>query len=229
MVEVATGLRPKPKTAAGPKPRAAAAAINLELAPVLALSPSADESTDSGADSRGSRSPAEGAPQLKKGQTLELQAWMTTAKISTCKESTRADLLQLLDASGLSGSYDFVYLPMNYKTRKNYGFAVVDFVDAAALRRAHGLLGGRRLADGTDVAFCGFYCQGLLSLIEKYGANTVVNEADDDIKPLVFEEGQWRVLVPRGLASVAACRQPVTRGGRRQRARCARRWPMLEQ
>jgi len=157
--------------------------------------------------------------RLAKGQPLELQGWMTTVKLSTRKEITRTDLMRLLDESGLSACYDFLYLPTSFKTRMNYGYAVVNFVDTASVQRARTLLKDWQPANEAEKTFSGFYCQGLVSLMEKYSASSVVNEPDDDIKPVVLQEGQWRVLLPQ-TQSPAPGVAFRCRGNKRRRSRC---------
>jgi len=205
--EVGAGVRPKPKVAAGPT-AAPRPKIGLDLAKWVPELAAEGEAANPG------------LPQLQKGQSLELEAWMTTVKISTCKDCTRADLLKSLEEVGLGSSCDFVYLPMNYKTGKNYGFAVVNFVDSESVRRASSVFSRQHEEDAEGFKVSGFYCQGLAALIDKYSVSAVVRESDDSLKPMFIYSQQWHVLQP---SLTGAGYQPAAKRSRRQRARCAAR------
>merc|ERR1712176_628017 len=49
-------------------------------------------------------------------------------------EYTRADLLGLLDHQGFNGLYDFVYVPVDFQTELNHGYA---FVNLTTVDNAH--------------------------------------------------------------------------------------------
>lgn len=131
---------------------------------------------------------------LRSEKHLPIDDGTTTVKLDMCKASTRTDLLRLLDASGLKSLYDFVYLPTNYKTRCNYGYAVVNFVSPAALQRARDTLEGHVWADDVAVTFSAFYCQGQKALMDKYRRSAIMSEADNEFKPLVLRAGKMCVL-----------------------------------
>jgi len=107
---------------------------------------------------------------------------------------TRSMLLQLLDVEGFSGAYDFVYLPIDFKTGSGLGYAFLNFTaqDIADQFRGHfngfsnWTMPSRKVAN-VDWSRPN---QGLQVHIERYRNSTVMHEiVPDDYKPAVFHVG----------------------------------------
>lgn len=121
-------------------------------------------------------------------------------------------LLALLDSEGLKGSYDFAYLPIDFRNRCNLGYAFVNFVNPET---ASGFM---RLFDGFDRWACESTEKGqvawsekggLKENIERYRNSAVMHESmPEQYRPMLFEAVTGRRLpfpppdkkVPKGFA-----------------------------
>jgi len=124
-------------------------------------------------------------------------------------------LLGLLDSEGFSGHYDFVYLPIDFKSHASLGYAFVNLTTT-------------KHAEGCWKAFEGFnkwvvpsqkVCsvnwstpfQGLDSHVDRYRNSPVMHEnVPDEYKPMLFT-GTDRVMFPSPTKKIRA---PRIRPGR---------------
>jgi len=95
----------------------------------------------------------------------------------------RSEVQAMLDDEGLAGEYDFLYVPIDFKTRVNLGYAIINFVTtdaAAAFRKAF----DGRVAVNTPIT-------GLDSLLQRYRNSPVMHPAvPDEYRPVVFRAGR---------------------------------------
>lgn len=78
------------------------------------------------------------------GQNLETKAVTTLMIRNVPNGYTRAMLMREMDSLGLSGMYDFVYLPIDRATRWNVGYAFINFVQPDAAEKARVSLSGHQ-------------------------------------------------------------------------------------
>lgn len=104
---------------------------------------------------------------------------------------TRAMLLRLLDEEGFAGEYDFVYLPMDFKTHASLGYAFVNLTstEQATLfwKKFEGF--NKWVVSSQKVCSVSWSCpyQGLNAHIERYRNSPVMHEdVPDEYKPMVF-------------------------------------------
>jgi hypothetical protein len=113
---------------------------------------------------------------------------------------SRTTLLTLLDESGYQNLYNLVYLPTDFMTSVNFGYAFVHFVSSKVANRFkkefHGFSGWNCNSSKTcSVDFCAEQC-GLDSLIKRYQNCPVMHElVPDEYKPALFLDGQ-RIAFP---------------------------------
>jgi len=108
---------------------------------------------------------------------------------------SRAKLIDLLEEKGFEGQFDLLYLPMDFKTKCNFGFAFVNLTTYEnALRFSHVFhnfaswpsSGCRKVC-----AVCWGEVQGLHANVVSYQNSAVMRKQDvpDDYKPAMFQNG----------------------------------------
>lgn len=104
---------------------------------------------------------------------------------------TRSMLLRLLDDEGFTGEYDFVYLPMDFKTHASLGYAFVNLTSTeqatAFWKKFEGF--NKWVVSSQKVCSVSWSCpyQGLNAHIERYRNSPVMHEdVPDEYKPMVF-------------------------------------------
>lgn len=104
---------------------------------------------------------------------------------------TRAMLLRLLDEEGFAGEYDFVYLPMDFKTHASLGYAFVNLTSTEQATSFWKKFEGfnKWVVSSQKVCSVSWSCpyQGLNAHIERYRNSPVMHEdVPDEYKPMVF-------------------------------------------
>jgi len=107
---------------------------------------------------------------------------------------TRTMLLTLLEAAGLAGKYNFVYMPVDFARLAGKGYAFVNMVSAADALKAHMVLEGFRdwLLPSSKVLRVGWSvpCQGYEANVQRYRNNPIMHTfVPDCFKPVVFSNG----------------------------------------
>jgi len=124
------------------------------------------------------------------------QEWRTTVMLRDVPESyTRADLLKVLDREGFFGRFDFAYLPIDFKSHNNLGYALINMVTTTeALRLFKHFEGfcnwGACLSSKTcSVQWCNPH-QGLEVHVERYRNSPVMHESvSPEWQPLLLSRG----------------------------------------
>lgn len=129
---------------------------------------------------------------------------------------TREMLLQLMNAEGFVGSYDFVYLPMDFKKMVGLGYSFINLVDGLAARRFHAHFSGFDRWGIQTEKVCEMAwsdaLQGKDAHIERYRNSPVMHHSmPDDCKPLLFDDGE-RQPFPEPTKRIRAPRQWPQRG-----------------
>ena len=113
---------------------------------------------------------------------------------------SQTDLLRVLDSKGFRTRYDFFYLPADFRSQSNCGYAFINFRsphDAADFARVfRGFrLPALRSSKVCDVSWARI--QGLASNVEHYRNNPINSLSDDFFKPLLFNLAGVRVSFPK--------------------------------
>jgi len=109
----------------------------------------------------------------------------------------REALLEDLDSRGFACTYDFFYLPIDFHTGNNVGYAFINFIDEPTVARFISVYRGLQLsADSAKICeVADAKAQGKLKNIEQY-RNSSVMSMEDRYQPVVFENGVRQPFPP---------------------------------
>jgi hypothetical protein len=129
-------------------------------------------------------------------------------------EFTRDMFTELLNREGFSGLYDFVYVPIDFRSAAGFGYAFVNMTSphAALQFKSHFEGFARWCTESTKTAQITWSSptQGLEAHLERYRSSPVMHDAvPDHFKPAMFR-GNVRVAFPR---PTKAIRMPRMRQG----------------
>jgi len=123
-------------------------------------------------------------------------------------EYARADLLGLIDQQGFNGLYDLVYLPVDFRTELNQGYAFINLTTAENAERfrdhfmgfSDWLVSSERIC---EVSWSD-QSQGTDENVRRYRDSPMMHESvEDRFKPVLFYDGQ-RIPFPKPTKKIKA-------------------------
>lgn len=107
---------------------------------------------------------------------------------------TRDMIMEMLDAEGFKGQYDFLYLPMDFKTKAALGYAFVNLVEASLVQRFWATFEGYSkwtlpTAKEAHVSWSGPF-QGLKAHLQRYRNSPIMHPSvPEHFKPVYLVNG----------------------------------------
>jgi len=138
--------------------------------------------------------------------------FLTTVMMRNMPNNMRRQmLLDLIDSQGFKGSYDFVYLPVDFKSHRGLGYSFINFSNAETAERFKEHFSGFCDWSFQSDKVCEMtYSEGLQGLnahIERYRNSPVMHESmPEECQPLLFVEGE-RVPFPKPTKRIRAPHQ----------------------
>jgi hypothetical protein len=117
---------------------------------------------------------------------------------------TRKAVCDMLTAAGFAGKYDFLYLPVSFKTWRFFGYCVVNFLDYTVASNAFEQINAQKCSwpkvlseeAGPMEAQWRKRTQGLKANLEQHRNSPVMHPSvSDEYKPMLLRNGR-RVAFP---------------------------------
>lgn len=154
------------------------------------------------------------------GKASELSQGKTTVMMRNIPYSyTRSKLTALLDSIGFTQQYDFLYVPIDFKSKQNFGYAFVNLTSIENTCRFCDVFEGFAAWPSSQTAkVCTLSwseSQGFKANVERYRNSSIMaNDIEDSYKPAIFHCG----LQARFPPPTRKLRQPPQRKSVRRRA-----------
>lgn len=168
------------------------AALNDTVAQLAAAALQAETATKGAQQPRNSRLARNvGLPKRAPRAEVVVPKKTTLMLRNVPLQCTRSMLLDLLNAEGFKGKFDFVYLPINFDTRLAFGYCFINFVDEVTAESArshfHGFNNWKvTCKEPCETSWSDPY-QGLAANIERYRNSPVMHSSiPEEHKPVLF-------------------------------------------
>jgi len=120
---------------------------------------------------------------------------------------TREMLLDLLKSQGFSGSYDLVYLPIDFQTEVGLGYSFINLntpPDAERFRRHfQGFTGWRVVSEKVCEVSWSDALQGIQAHVDRYRNSPVMHDSvPDEFKPALFGKDGERLTFPAATKTI---------------------------
>jgi hypothetical protein len=148
------------------------------------------------------REPLQGVSSRKHATPEYKDDAHTTVMLKNIPNSyTRSMLLEMLDSKGFAGSYDFVYLPVDFQRVACLGYAFVNCTSASSARMMWHAFAGFDQWVNPSPKICevcwGEPLYGLKALVDRYRNSPVMHKVvPDSYKPVLFKDGMRIPLPP---------------------------------
>lgn len=110
---------------------------------------------------------------------------------------SRSELVKILDDAGFSERYDFVYLPTNFRNMTVFGYAIVNFSDAAGAQAALEKFRGMDVDGQAMITEWSKSQQGYDDLVKRYRDSPVMHTSvPDKHKPIILANGRLQPFPP---------------------------------
>lgn len=135
------------------------------------------------------------ASQLASNEVDAAQETRTTVMLRDLPEDySRSTLLKLLDSQGFFGRFDFIYLPVDFKHRRNLGYALINLISPCEALRLTEHFEGFSTWDVVSDKICSvgwcFPQQGLEAHVERYRNSPVMHESvPAEWQPMLLSHG----------------------------------------
>jgi len=141
------------------------------------------------------------APASAQGRCQQSKGRTTVMLRNLPNNYNREMLLEMLDGAGFNGLYDFIYLPIDFKSGACLGYAFVNLVEPSVVasfwERFHGfsdwVLPSRKVC---GVSWSDPH-QGYEAHVERYRNSPIMHgTVPDEYRPVIFVGGQRAVFPP---------------------------------
>ena len=148
------------------------------------------------------------SPECERGRIAMPGSTTTLMVRNIPTRFTSVSFLRMLDECGFRGSFDFQYMPMDFRTGKNMGYCFINFVHAHFAAMFAALFHGRRLRMTTStkvIEISPSKRQGLLENVELFKDSDLLGSLSlPHFKPLVLVGGALRPLSEKTFALVVS-------------------------
>lgn len=119
---------------------------------------------------------------------------MTTVMLRNIPNNlTRTTFLEILDKRGFAGHYDFVYLPVDFNSQANLGYAFINFISTGSAMAFWDAFDGFSWDGPSEKVGQVIWCtthQGLQANLERYRNSPLMHDSvAENARPALFRQG----------------------------------------